>query len=318
MNASKVNHTIRRGSALIAVYWAIALLSLAVFTTVSLLFGEVESRASQGQLFRAKQLAEMGLAVAANPEVEPGDNILFAQVSELESYKAIIESEAGRLNLNATLAREDLEVLQRLFILWGLVEEESVALSEALLDWIDPDDEVTGLGAEFPFYESIGRPDLPRNGQFLSLDEVMQVQGFNQVARVNPNWRSAFTLWGNGKLDLADAMPDVIAAACDCSLAAAETFVLQRRGSDGLENTQDDVVYEAVEDILAELGAPASDLEMVRNRVGLGGRTVRLRSTGRVDDLAVRLVAVINNRGRQMSLLEMRQQVYRIPRETQP
>ncbi len=101
-----------KGSALIAVYWVIALLSLSVFTTATILTGDVESRVTRSQLYRAEQLAEMGIAIASHPAIKPGDKLLTQCLSDTEAYEATIESETGRININATLVAGERQVIR--------------------------------------------------------------------------------------------------------------------------------------------------------------------------------------------------------------
>jgi general secretion pathway protein K len=50
----------KRGSTLVAVFWLMSILSLAVFTAVRLLYYEVDLVTSQVHGSRARQVAEMG------------------------------------------------------------------------------------------------------------------------------------------------------------------------------------------------------------------------------------------------------------------
>ena len=49
--------------------------------------------------------------------------------------------------------------------------------AEALMDWLDPDDEPREQGAESEFYATLTRPIAPRNGIPLELDELLFVKG---------------------------------------------------------------------------------------------------------------------------------------------
>ncbi|MFT5469518.1 MAG: type II secretory pathway component PulK [Verrucomicrobiales bacterium] len=297
----------QRASALIAVYWVIAILSLSVFTAVHLVVGELDTRATQGQLFRAEQLADMGIAVAVNPGIQPGDPLLIQDLDGIESFAATIESEESRLNLNAVLARGDLILLQNLFTLWGMPPEEVIPLTEVLVDWVDADDQITGAGgAEFLQYANLGFPELPPNRQFLTLEEVALVRDVQQLlGRYQPEWRSVFTMWGSGLVDLSDAEPVVIAAACECSIDRAAAFVVERRGYDGLENTEDDLVYDSADQILDLLGVPVVGREAISARVGMGGGVTRIRSIGRVADVEIERIVVVQGRDSKPTIVDV-------------
>ena len=61
---------------------------------------------------RARQLAEMGVAVAAHPLVKPGDPLLRREVTGIERFDVLVSTEEGRLNLNALLTEERLPILE--------------------------------------------------------------------------------------------------------------------------------------------------------------------------------------------------------------
>lgn len=292
-----------RGSALILIYWIIALLTLLVFGAAQLLFSEFAMQSVQGQRARAHQLAEMGLAIAAHPQIERGDPALIREVTAFESFSANIESENARLNLNALLQARDTVVLQRLFDLWGVEPEDATAIISALVDWVDPDDLVSLNGAEEEEYRRAGIVGAPPNRRLLSLGEANGVMGIGLLAAMRPDWESYFTLFGAGKLALDDAGPDVIYAACGCSLDTAEEFVELRRGRDGIENTEDDVVLQSVDEVLNLLKVSAVERPLVSARVTVQGSTLRLRSEGRMEDIRVERWLVVEGRGPGMRVL---------------
>ena len=280
-------------SALIAVYWVIALLSVGVFASAQILFSELEEQAIRGQALRAEQLADMGLAIAANPAVGPDDPLLSQKLNEMEGFQVSISREASRINLNAVLMHGHLDVLENLFALWELPGEEIGPLIEALIDWVDEDDEPTGSGAESSFYDNLGLAGLPHNRQFRSLDEVRFVRGADILEEVNPNWQDAFTLWGPGQLDLANASAEAVAAVCQCSLDSAESFVQYRRGPDEIENTGDDGVLDSIDQAWLFLDTPMELLEGTRQRVTLNSEPLRIQSTGFAGDLAIERIVIL-------------------------
>jgi general secretion pathway protein K len=292
-----------RGSALIVMYWIIGLLSLLVFGGAQLLFSEFAMQSLQGQRARANQLAEMGLAIAAHPQIQRGDPALIQQLTSNESFSATIESENARLNLNALLQNRDSPVLQRLFELWGMRPEEATPVISSLLDWVDPDDLVSLDGAEEEEYRRAGIMGAPPNRRLLSLGEAHGVLGMEVLASYRPDWEDFFTLFGSGKLALDDASPEAISAACGCDLESAQELVELRRGRDGLENTEDDEVFQSVDQVLDLLKVPAPERAAVAARVTLQGSTLRLRSEGRMEDMRVERWLVVEGRGPGMRVL---------------
>lgn len=291
------------GSALIVMYWILALLTLLVFGSAQLLVSEFSMQSVQGQRARASQLAEMGLAIAAHPLVERGDPVLSQEVSRFESFAASIESENGRLNLNSILQSRDTDVLQRLFELWGLRPEEASMLISAMVDWVDADDLVSLEGAEEEEYRRLGVVGAPPNRRFPSLGEVNGVMGIDVLTAKKPDWEDWFTLFGSGKLALDDAPAEAIHAACGCDLDVAAEFVELRRGRDGVENTEDDVPLQSVEEALQLLKVPAAEQAAALGRITVQGNTLRLRSVGRMEDSRVERWLVVEGRGPGMRIL---------------
>lgn len=58
-----------------------------------------------------------------------------------------------------------------------LHEDEAIAVLEAVVDWLDPDDETSGFGgAEADYYQSLDPPYRPANSEFVSVDELRLVR----------------------------------------------------------------------------------------------------------------------------------------------
>lgn len=114
-------------------------------------------------------------------QLEPGVHAwLFSVVADdpaddLVGYRYGLTDEASRLNLN-TASREELADLFRA-VLTG-IEINPEELADAIIDWRDPDDEVSGLGAEGSFYESLPVPYQCKNYQFETVEELLLVRGF--------------------------------------------------------------------------------------------------------------------------------------------
>ncbi|NNM30225.1 MAG: hypothetical protein HKO57_11950, partial [Akkermansiaceae bacterium] len=188
--------SLKDGSALVAVFWIMSILSLAVFTSVRLLYYELDLVTAQVHGARARHLAEMGIAISANPVVEAGDPVLHWEFEGgREGFDAQIRSEAGRFNINYLLMKvpggvaRDKPLLRLIFEEWGADIEEAQEVVDALVDWTDGDDFTELNGAEFAHYEELGYLNRPYNRPFYSLDEMRLVRGMDFIEALNPNWR---------------------------------------------------------------------------------------------------------------------------------
>lgn len=284
-----------RGSALLLVFWLMAILSLFLYSSIQLVSSDVDLVISQKHDFRAEQLCEMGIALAANPAVQRYDPILtrFDPLAQ-EGYSVRIRGEGGRININLLLQQNDRQFLERIFTFWGLELTQAEELSDCLIDWIDPDDEININGAENEYYYEMGFPSYPFNRPFYDLEEMSLVKGMDSLDFVKPNWRNFFTLFSGGKLDLREADMESIMMVAEVPDYAATDFITLRRGSDGIEGTEDDVVFESLQEALSELGISADDPRA--NRLTVSDETVRIESTGRVGDYQKQIVLVLRNR----------------------
>jgi DNA uptake protein ComE-like DNA-binding protein len=87
-----------------------------------------------------------------------------------------LENESARLNLNTVLLADTAQEGNAKKILMGLPGMTD-ALADAVLDWIDPDDDQRESGAERDYYSSLEPPYAPRNGPLGSIEELLLVKG---------------------------------------------------------------------------------------------------------------------------------------------
>lgn len=278
------------------VLWVIALLSFLMVTTLMIAMQEVEAGVAREMVSRARHLAESGLAIGCHQQIEAGDPLLRVKSGPIESIEVQITSEEARLNINHLLTDTHRAVLERLFTSWGLPKPEAESVVDALMDYVDADDFKHLKGAEVSDYKAKGLPLGPANRPFRSLDEMMLVPGMDQVMQAAPRWREAFTLWGDGRLNLNEADPALIAALLDVPLTSAQNFTRHRDGLDGYPCTQDDNRAEELEEIYGRLGMGGTRAEDAAELAGLNGYTPRVVSIGRVNDCARGIAVTLQRR----------------------
>jgi type II secretory pathway component PulK len=299
-----------KGSALVAVIWLIAILALASVAALKVVAFDLDVASAKINGFRAQQLAEMGIALGANPAVERADPIL-SQWSEEddEGFDVRLVSEGGKFNINMLLAREDKNLLKSMLIDWGLDIDQSAAVVDAMSDWVDPDDEESLNGAEVAAYEEAGRTNQPFNRPFYSLDEVRLVRGMDMVEAYRPDWRNWFTIWSAGGLDINEAAPELIAVAAEVSADEATIIPETVRGPDGIRDTDDDTPFRSLEEALALLGASASLRPDISARFTINDTTTRIESIGRSSGARRKITLVVRNRTGQPAILERTEEV---------
>ncbi len=307
MNALSSTSSSRRGSALLMVLWVIAFLSFLIITSMMVMMQDVETISSRETVFRARQLAEMGLAVGSHPAVKANDPLLHRKISNTESYDVLITSEESRLNINALLTEERRPILERLFADWGLAPHDAETVVESLLDWVDADDLKHLRGAEKDFYKNAGFPDRPFNRPFANLDELELVSGFEMIAAANPRWREAFTLWGAGQLDVNEAPAELIAIVTGAKLGLAQSLIKQRDGNDGIPHTKDDEPIQSLEEAMTRLGIAGDAAAQASSLLSLHGTTVRVQSLGRAGGFNRGLAVVLQKNGATARIMEWRE-----------
>ncbi len=300
----------RRGAALLAVIWLIGILGIATMAALRVITFDMQIASAKVHGSRARQIAEKGIAVGANPAVERWDPILRQMDGETgEGFEARIISEGGRFSINAILLKEDKALLRAIFEIWGLEFDQAQALADALGDWVDEDDNVALNGAEKPDYEKLGRINQPFNRLFYSLDEMRLVLGMDRVEALRPDWRDWFTVWSGGMLDINEASAELIAIAAECSVEQATRVTEQIPGPDGVRDTEDDTPFENTAAALDLLGIDANASPDLANRFTVEANTIRIESIGQVQGAKRKITVIIRNRNGNPLLLDRTEEI---------
>ena len=294
-----------RGFALVAVLWLIAILGMATMIALRVISFDMEIATAKVHGSRARQFAEMGIAIGSNPVVKRDDPILHqSDAAAGGSFDVKIISESARFNINAILLRDDKALLRDLFVSWGLELDAAQAVTDGLADWVDADDDESLNGAEKKWYESQARINQPFNRPFYNMDEVRLVRGMDLVEAVRPDWKNWFTIWSGGTLDLNEAAPELIAAAADVSVALAASIPQTVCGPDGVRDTEDDVPFKDVNAALALLGIDPKIRPDLAQRFTVNDSTTRIESTGYAGSAKRRISVIVRNRTGKPALLE--------------
>lgn len=286
-----------RGAALLLVLWAIAVLSFAVLWVADLVGLELESGAAGAKRLAARQIALSGVAFGLHPQVTREDVALLNQdLDDGGKLRVRIRGEGARFNINALLAEQDRITLKNLFILWGLSNDEADVLFDRLTDWVDDDPGRELNGAERADYEAMGIVDAPADRPFRSVDEMGRVMGMEVLAERNPGWREAFTVFGDGRIDVNEAGPDVLQAVTGLTPEMVGDILRLRRGGDEIEPSEDDVRFESVEQLGGWLQTSPLPPDRVTARLTTESAVKRIDSRGLVDDCEV-LISVVTAAG---------------------
>lgn len=206
----------RCGSILVIVLVVVAVLSLAAYAFNEVMLSENEVTQMAGRQIQAYSLAASGVADLRvflmqdratqdesggwydNPDrfqgvqvvqeegaTEAGRFTLLAPAwdpdGNVAGLRYGLEDESARVNLNALIALENLgktlgqETTGRdlLMALPGMTED----VADAILDWLDEDDEPREYGAESEYYAGLNPSYAPKNGQLETVEELLLVRG---------------------------------------------------------------------------------------------------------------------------------------------
>ncbi len=271
------------GMALPMVLWTIALLAGMAVLLAGVIQGWISEETRSGNQFKARQQALSGIAVAMNPAVLPGDPLLSARSSDgKEGYDVSIGDEAGLINpntlLSATPDRRD--VLRNLFGAWGLAPIDSETAADGLYDWQSGSPFRSLHGAKLPEYQAAGKEGLPPGAPFSSPDEMELVIGFDPVRRARTDWRSHFTTFHGGKLNILRAPKPILVDLIGLTPSQAGAWITLRNGKDGIMGTADDIRPGSIAEAAGLIGANAAQRAQLLDLCDVTGSVRRIESRG--------------------------------------
>ncbi len=299
-----------RGAALMAVLWLIAILALACMATLRVITFDMEIASAKVHGSRARQVAEMGIAIGSHPLIKRSDPLLRRMDEETgEGFEAKVISEGGRFNINSIILKEDKPLLISMFIDWGLELDTAQEIVDALTDWVDADNNESLNGAEKKYYEGEGRINQPFDRPFYDLSEMSLVRGMDLVEEVRPDWRNWFTIWSSGPLDVNEASAELLAAAGEIPVEQAAIVPEKVRGLDGVRDTLDDVEYPSAAAALADMGIDAEARPDIAQRFGGKDNTTRIESIGYAEGVKRKISIIVRNRAGRPGLLERTEEI---------
>jgi len=297
MHYQKQRHP--RGSTLLAVFWVMAVMGMAIVASMRVVSYQVDVVNSQLSGIDALRYAERGVAIAANPAVEKWDPLLQQTFEDGGGFETKIISEGARFNINYILMGEDKALMRLILAEWGIELDVAEDIADALTDWVDTNDTEELNGAEHDYYEDKGFFNYPFNRPFYSLDEMRLVRGMDIVEAFQPEWRDWFTVWSEGKLDINDARAELIKVAIEGDIEDAIQIIQHVDGPDGIRHTEDDLPIGLGEAINMLGLVDDQGLLQLRLAGSTGSRTSanvrRIESIGFVGEVRRKIILIYRN-----------------------
>ncbi len=201
----------RQGSILMVVLIVVMVVSLGAYTFSAMMLAHNETAMLSTNYQQARWLVDSGidtirvhLSLTESDRLESGgsyDNpVLFQAVNIIpdpdpsaagnftvlspainsDGYTAGIryglENESARLNLNLLITADDYAENGGRTLLMAL-PGMTVNEADAIMDWIDEDDDTREYGAEYDYYQGLSSPYTPTNGPFNTVEELLLVRG---------------------------------------------------------------------------------------------------------------------------------------------
>lgn len=283
----------RAGSALLAVFWAIIVLTMAVSGWYFWLQQRVQQHGEDTRSVEALAMAHSGIALALNPKVDRYSSLLEAEVAPGMGYRVSIESEGGRINLAWMLSGNDhsrIGILKQwLELVIGVELMDGQRLMDCLRDYVDADNIARLHGQEDT------KDYHPANRMIQSLDELKRIPGMEPLLRY-PGWRDLLTLDSTGPLDLMEAPEEVLRLLPGFGETRVQRWLQIRSGPDQILHTEDDPKYAGPDQVHQALGFDAKSWDRLAPLVTVNEQTIRIRSEG-YSGKVIRQVQVVVRKG---------------------
>ncbi len=284
----------RRGSALIVALWVILLLSMLIGSFAFNMQIEAEIASYYRKRVKAQYLARGGIdfarviiaesdpaAMTEEPEGEGLDADLHEARERLQKGARVYwtrQVAGGKLDLAIYPAESRWNVNKLTEEQWkvllestGVPEERWPELIDCFMDWVDENDlhRLNGAESDDPFYEERGYE--VKNAPVDVVEELLLIKGFDdEVMFGTPPGADTdtpmlgiarhLTTWSDGRLNPNSASYETLLTAGMVDWQA-EAVVQHRSGPDGLEGTEDDRLFEDLQELLdiASLSADYSE-----------------------------------------------------------
>ncbi len=174
----------RRGNILLTVLWIIVALVIITLGLIQSSRMDIERTRLLKEKTKAYWLARAGIektkfdfaATRNRAEEEFKPKTKYAYEFDEGYCICYIESESAKMPVNS----QNRDLWNQALSLFTEDEMEREAIIDAILDWTDEDDERNPMGVEGEYYSTLTPSYEPRNGPFLSVEEIMLVKGVSE------------------------------------------------------------------------------------------------------------------------------------------
>jgi general secretion pathway protein K len=206
-----------------------------------------------------------------------------------------IEDESGKIPLNKLVVGNDYDpnikkILLRLLTLpeFGLDERKAGELVDAIKDWIDADNEVTGAGAESSYYESLALPYAAKNAALDCIEELLMVKGITKDifagTKEKPGLAQYVTVYGDGPVNINTA-PQMVLRSLSSNISPEIAGKMDQYRKSAGNDLSDPLWYKRVPELAGEAINPV----LITTR----SNYFKISSSGKLNNMARNVSGII-------------------------
>lgn len=299
-----------RGVALVLV---ILMISIIIAITLHLNISsrsEIYEAANLGDSIRATCAAKSGFYIVETLLADDTNNMdsLNEDWAKLESvsagsgtlfdgeyFRLNIEDESGKILINNLITKENKyndgikKLLTGLLSLpeFDLDEQQVRDIVDAVKDWMDEDNEVTGFGAENMYYEGLEEPYACKNAPLDCIEELLMIKGITEDLYYGtgetPGIAKYLTLHGKGKININTA-PNLILKALSDEITDEMVSNMDEFRRDEENNLSEPTWYKNI---------PGMAGITIDPEITTRSNTFKITSTGYLNDIRKKVTGVI-------------------------
>jgi type II secretory pathway component PulK len=196
----------------------------------------------------------------------------------------------------------------------------------AIMDWMDSDSDTNPDGAETDYYERLDSSYICKNSPLIALKELLYVKAITHSDYFGKNLDNdhfleslrnqntkffsdfientsdvglvnAFTVFGDGKININTVPPTILAALPGLSSEVADTIATYRAGPDGLAGTDDDAFIQDANGMTSLSGLTELQLELLQQYCCFNSEYFRVFSYAKSQNSQCCLMATVKMTG---------------------
>ena len=324
---SEKYYSCRKGSVLVLVLIVISAMTIVAFGLAYQTRIEMRLSKSSSQQAILRNLALSGLeaakAILSEKELTANQTTRVCRFYSTKDNRKLFEQLKLPLNEDAGIVfwikdeSSFLDLNKSNSAVWENLPAFTRDKRACILDWIDTDSDTNPDGAETDYYERLETPYVCKNATLVCLKELLLVKNITRNDYLgnilkdeilNPDdmelllykgstqplpFIDTFTAFGQETVNINTVSGSILSILPGLDQQTADIVLAFRAGPDGVENTDDDRVFEKAEDILQIEGLSELQKELLNQYCGFNSDTFRVFSYAKVNQQICLLMATI-------------------------